>query len=49
MTRKVTYSQGNVVLKLLEVESVTHYAQLVSAYLCLPVHCVIGPFLNLNP
>lgn len=37
MTRKMTYSQGNEVLKSREVESVTYYAQLVSAYLCMTV------------
>ena len=33
----MTYSQGNEVLKSREVESVTYYAQLVSAYLCMTV------------
>lgn len=37
MTRKMTYSQGNEVLKSREVESVTYYAQLVSAYLDMTV------------
>ena len=35
--------------KITGVKSGTHHAQLVSAYLCLAIQCVIGLFLNLNP